>query len=185
MQRFFNCIFKKNIIYPNKEDFPSIKDYKYAGIVFTNGRHILAGYQPHKKTPFISGIGGKKNENETYIKTAIRETLEELFQITNFPPKLLHEIQNILIGKKIILIDNYISILCTFSDLLRIIFLLEKNKIKSVLYGTLPSTLEELIFQRKKNRKAEISDLVLLPLAENLMIDECFLNDFKKIIALI
>jgi hypothetical protein len=52
-----------------------------AGIVFTNGTHILAGYQPRKKNPHISGLGGSKQKDESYMQTAWRETLEELFEL--------------------------------------------------------------------------------------------------------
>ena len=55
-------------------------EYESAGIIFTDNKHILAGYQ---KTRF-SGIGGHKEElfdnNDAKI-TAIREMLEELFGI--------------------------------------------------------------------------------------------------------
>lgn len=52
-------------------------DYNSAGIIFTDGKHVLAGYQ---KNRFFSGIGGSKEPSETDPKfTAIREMLEELF----------------------------------------------------------------------------------------------------------
>lgn len=54
--------------------------YKAAGIMFTDNKHILAGYQ---KTGF-SGLGGGKElvfDNDDAKLTAIREILEELFGI--------------------------------------------------------------------------------------------------------
>ena len=37
-----------------------------AGILFTNGTHILCGYQPNKKNAIISGFGGKIEEGGIY-----------------------------------------------------------------------------------------------------------------------
>ena len=47
-----------------------------AGCIFTNGTHVLAGFQPNKKSPAISGFGGKRHGTETFTQTALRETLE-------------------------------------------------------------------------------------------------------------
>jgi hypothetical protein len=46
-------------------------EYTACGVVFTDGRHILAGYQPNKKNPCISGIGGMKEKGETHFDTAM------------------------------------------------------------------------------------------------------------------
>ena len=52
-------------------------DYNSAGIIFTDGTHVIAGYQKNK---FFSGIGGGREPSELDAKfTAIREMLEELF----------------------------------------------------------------------------------------------------------
>lgn len=52
-------------------------EYNSAGIIFTDEKHVLAGYQKNK---FYSGIGGKKELSDLSVKfTAIREMLEELF----------------------------------------------------------------------------------------------------------
>ena len=58
-----------------------------AGIMFTDGKLVLAGY--NSKHLFISGIGGKIKENETPILTAVRETVEELFELEEIPGRLL------------------------------------------------------------------------------------------------
>ena len=58
----------------------NVENFRAAGSVFTDSKIILAGYQPRKKKPFISGIGGKREEGESYMDTAIRETVEELFE---------------------------------------------------------------------------------------------------------
>lgn len=59
-------------------------NFRSAGIVFTNGKVVLAGYQRKIRngreiSTFISGIGGATEEGETPLQTAIRETVEEIY----------------------------------------------------------------------------------------------------------
>lgn len=60
-----------------------------AGMLFTNDKVILAGYQrkwwDKKETKFLSGFGGSQEGNESYLRTAIRETLEELYEFFIIP----------------------------------------------------------------------------------------------------
>ena len=53
-----------------------------SGVIFINELNttVLCGY--NIKINRISGIGGKALENEDLNKTAIREMLEELFELT-------------------------------------------------------------------------------------------------------
>lgn len=69
-------------------------DYKYAGIIFMEGNQVLACLQRKWKKigkawiedRFISGFGGAKNNDETSsLRTAIRETLEELYEFIKVP----------------------------------------------------------------------------------------------------
>ena len=126
-----------------------LNDYNAAGIIFTDERHILGGYQPHKKTPFISGIGGMKEPGETYMITAIRETLEELFNLENISSIILNELIEKLKDKPNMQSNKYISIICTFDDLQIICNLLKDHNIVSRLYDEIPNTLHDLIFKRK------------------------------------
>jgi hypothetical protein len=173
----------------NKNIQPIItaSDYNAAGIVFTDGRHILGGYQPKKRTPFISGIGGMKEPGETYMITAIRETLEELFDLDKIPEVLLDNLSQKLKDKKIIQNNTYISILCTFEDLNIIFDSLKEHNIVSRLYDEIPNTLHDLIFKRKINKDSEISELSILPLVNhdkrNPFIDSYFLSDFNQLLA--
>ena len=54
-----------------------------AGIFFTDEKIFLCGYSQHKHK--ITGIGGKKQNNELPYETALRETLEEIFEFDNIP----------------------------------------------------------------------------------------------------
>jgi len=57
-------------------------DYTSAGCLFVSQTHALAGYQPGKMVPCISGIGGKReNADSGVMETALREMLEEVLGI--------------------------------------------------------------------------------------------------------
>ena len=161
-------------------------DYNAAGIIFTDGRHVLGGYQPKKRTPFISGIGGMKEPGETYMFTAIRETLEELFDLENIPEIILNELVKKLKDKPTIQNNNYISIICTFEDLNIICNLLKEHNVESRLYDEIPNILHDLIFKRKINKDSEISELSILPLVNhdkrNPFVDLYFLSDFNQLL---
>jgi len=68
---------------------PFSKKKVSAGMLFTNDKVILAGYQrkwwDKKETKFLSGFGGSQEGNESYLRTAIRETLEELYEFFIIP----------------------------------------------------------------------------------------------------
>jgi len=147
-----------------------------AGMIFTDNNLVLCGYQPHKKTPIISGFGGKKKDNETYIQTSIRESLEELFDIIPIN-KIINIINMNIIHKKLIIQNNYYMLTYTFDDLELILKLLNKYNVVSSLYDTFPLNINDLIFKRKFDIKSEISHLCLLPLKEKLEIDPNFIQD--------
>lgn len=161
--------------------------YKGAGCVFTDGKLILAGYQPRKKRPFISGIGGKKEEDETYRRNALRETLEELFEFTSIPEKLFEELMTIT-PDKIIQNGTYIIVVYTFEDLVTMLQITSKYKLTTALYDMAPLTLMELLFNRKLiNETPEISHLALLPLVEHdkmtPYVDPYFIEDMPILIS--
>jgi len=180
MKWFSQCLgfFQKKKVTP--EEY-TIGTYKSAGTLFTNGTHVLAGYQPNKKSPFISGIGGTKNKGESYMHTAIRETIEELFEVKIFPYKLMYDIITTIKPIKVILNTVYVIVVFTFEDLNRILELAQKHNISSPLYTNHPTNLMELIFQRIKYKQAEISHLVLLPVTKKLCIDCNFINDLERL----
>lgn len=159
--------------------------YISAGVIFTDGKILLAGYQPHKKNPCISGIGGKKKEGETYIITALREMLEELFEFNEIPKKLIKEIKSLIIPQKILENSGYIIIVYDFQDLEMILKIIKIYKLQSILYDKFPKNLMELIFNRKINSdsKCEISHLSLLPVIKhdkkNSFIDNLFIDDIS------
>lgn len=157
----------------------SIK-YTSAGCFFTDEKLVLCGYQANKKNPSISGFGGKKNESDkTYIDTAIRETLEELFDI--IPDKqIIKYIILKIIHKKIIVQNNYYMLVYTLDDLELILDILIQKEITSKLYDVMPRTISELIFKRKINEISEISHLCLLPNINKINIHHDFVQDINS-----
>ena len=166
----------------------SSKKYISAGVIFTNRKILLAGYQPRKKNPCISGIGGKKKDGETYIITALREMLEELFEFNEIPKKLIKEIKSLIIPQKILENSGYIIVVYDFQDLEIILKIIKIYKLQSTLYDKFPKNLMELIFNRKINSdsKCEISHLSLLPLIKHNknypFVDKTFINDMSLLI---
>lgn len=169
--------------------------YKAAGSVFTDGKLILAGYQPKKRKPFISGIGGGKEASETYMDTAVRETLEELFEFKEIPEKLKQEIQTHVIPQRILQSGPYIMVVYTFDGLEEILKLVKKHNLNSPLYDFIPTTLLDLLFKRKLDIssnnlffKPEISHLCLLPLVQhsksNPFVDAYFIEDMPLLLDL-
>jgi len=155
----------------------SKKRWDSAGCFFTDGRYFLAGYQD--KISCISGIGGMKNTGEQPMYTAIRETIEELFDIL-VPSSIVLEIMDVIYAKEIVN-GTYILFVLSFDDLDTIISLLHNCNIISNLYDTFPKNVVELIFNRKVST-SEISHLALLPLVKNLKISKCLLEDISKIV---
>jgi len=165
-----------------------------AGVVFTDGRHILAGYQPKKKKPFLSGIGGGRDEGETFTMTAIREMIEELYEVSAIPKKtydpIYKEIVQRVIPNKIVQSGKYIMLVYTFKDLEKILKIAKRHGLTSPLYDTMPTTLMDLIFTRKSyygaDKIPEISHFAILPVVrhptEHPFVDPYFIEDMDKLL---
>jgi len=112
------------------------------------------------------------------MHTAIRETLEELF---NIKPdiELINNIILIFSNNKTILNNDYYLIIYSFDNLELLLQLLQKNNIHSNLYDKIPSNISELIFTRKIDINIEISHLCLLPLKENVQLNSDFIQDIN------
>lgn len=141
--------------------------YSCAGAIFTNGTHILAGYQPNKKRPFISGIGGRMEKAETFIETAIRETIEEILDVKVVPPKLIYDVINEVKWKKTMKNGSYWIVIYTFEDLFNILKISAIHLKTSPIYKKIPTNLEELLFKRIPLKKSEISQLCILPIVSH------------------
>ena len=153
--------------------------YTGAGCLFTNGVHTLAGYQPRKSEPTISGFGGKREPEETDpFQTALRETLEELFGIHK---EVIAAINLPLKPKRIIQNGSYHVYVFSFADLELMLYRLQEAGVTSPYYLYLPNTVADLIFHRRVDSDAEIGSLCLLP-AESRNISKEFLEDMKRVL---
>lgn len=136
-----------------------------AGIFFTDGKIFLCGYSQHKHK--ITGIGGKKQNNELPYETALRETLEELFEFHNIPFELTNELNANLRFDNVIGYRSYKSFIMSFDDLELILNIVNKYDLKSRVYKTLPKNFDELVYEREFVNNTEFSRLFFFPLKEN------------------
>jgi hypothetical protein len=151
-----------------------------AGCIFTNGTHVLGGFQPKKC--IISGIGGKPEGLETPYETALRETVEELFEVKNVDNELIINLMGDFKGfYEINVTDYYVSFVFSFEELEKLLHILNDYGIVSPLYSTFPLSLNELLFQRKIDIEAEISHLCLLPVLPAIEVEQCFQDDIRSL----
>jgi hypothetical protein len=148
-----------------------------SGILFTDGNLVLAGYTSKKQK--ITGIGGKSENNEIRWQTAIRETIEELYEFTNLNWEILNSVSEKLSFDTAISNGSYTTFVMSFQDLETIIKEVFKYSLTSKVYPVLPKNIMELLFLRIENEDAEISNLVLIPCKSKIQISRCFLNDIE------
>jgi hypothetical protein len=156
-----------------------------AGCLFTNGIHLLAGYQPNKQFPSINGIGGKPEEGEEPIVTALREFLEEVFGIYDCV-KGVSELKTV-VPRHVLNQKRYVTHIYDFNDLVKMLEIVSGLGVSSPLYATFPRSLDELLFTRLAV-KSEISHLCLIPLVEHgthPFVEPYFLRDLSKIVKLL
>ena len=153
-------------------------EYTSAGCIFTNGIHILGGYQPNKQAPCISGIGGKREGCEEFVETAMREMLEEIFGIYARPDFVTALM--VVPYERLLISGDYVSLIYSFSSLEKILVELVRLNAMSSLYNEFPLTLNDLILKRIIT-KSEISHLCLLPVVKHPRgtpyIENCFMKD--------
>lgn len=177
---FFSCFTTPKTVEPN----PLFVNYMGAGCVFTDGKHVLAGYQPHKKFPCVSGIGGHKENGETYYQTAYRETVEEIFHVSHVSSQLIETLTRQLPPRREENHKNYIILHYNFQDLKRFLKICKQSGLKSPLYTKFPQTLIQTIRTREIVDGAEISHLCLLPVIRvfegRQFIHPAFIQDMKE-----
>jgi len=136
-----------------------------AGIFFTDGKIFLCGYSQYKNK--ITGIGGKKQNNELPYETALRETIEELFEFHTISLELIDELNKKLRFDNVIGYKSYRNFIMSFDDLQIILDVVNKFNLESKVYKTLPTNFNELIYQREFVNNTELSKLYFFPLEEN------------------
>uniref|UniRef100_A0A6C0K4I2 Nudix hydrolase domain-containing protein n=1 Tax=viral metagenome TaxID=1070528 RepID=A0A6C0K4I2_9ZZZZ len=178
---------------------PEENDFEGAGCIFTNGTTLLAGYQKKKEKSIISGLGGRRKDEETFMETALRETIEELFDIKDIDPVFLKKLTKLLRPRDVIFMEVegwgiYITVIYSYSDLERLLDYTHKKLLdythksvkRSPLYKTFPDTICKLLLNRiiPTGSPPEITHLTLVPLDStiaNATISPDFLEDITKI----
>jgi hypothetical protein len=146
-----------------------------AGILFTDGNLALAGFSQHKCC--ITGIGGKPKGTEALFQTAVRETIEELFELEEIPEALLALVCSSFKFDKLLCTSKYTTFVMPFSELDKLFLYLKMFDLKSKVYSVLPLNLMELLFTRVPSNSVELSHLVLIPCTYNVGLDKSLLHD--------
>ena len=149
-----------------------------AGILFTDTKLALVGYKSYKG--HITGIGGKQKANESLFYCAIRETLEELFDVS-LSPKIIEDISMFLRPFHIAERSGYTQYLCSFQDLSNMLWFMALflGFTSTPMYPVFPTSLEEILMNRIPNEKSELSHLALIPFVMNLRIANHLINDIN------
>jgi hypothetical protein len=159
-----------------------------AGVLFTDGTQVLAGFQPLKEEPSISGFGGSREGKETIRETAFREVLEELFdpEPTFDIKPLIRVLKERYKKDPIIKKSSYRFLILPFRELTAILALAKAIGMRSQVYTTIPTTAADLIKKRRPLPTSEISTLMLLSRtattgSKGEAIDPHFLEDLQSI----
>ena len=161
----------------NKQDY---SQFTSAGCLFTDGVHVLAGYQPNKREPTISGLGGKRLLGETFKRTAFRETLEELFDI-RISSALLDVLETAMEPKRTMINGNYVLLYYSFEDLEVMLQYASSYCENTQLYDDWPQSINDLIFNRRYTQGSEVAHLCLLPFAQGITISRDLKSDIKLV----
>ena len=148
-----------------------------AGILFTSRTHTLAGYDSRKKS--ITGIGGKKKGGEFPYETAVREVVEELFELEVVSNELIKTIIAFLTFDKCISNGSYTTYIMTFYDLEKIMSVVYTSGVRSLVYDQLPKTINDLILTRQLMNQAELKHLVLIPREADVRISNSLISDIQ------
>jgi len=157
-------------------------EYESAGCLFHDGTTFLAGFQ--RKQQRWTSFGGKKYHGETAFQTAIREVVEELFEI---------QITQQTLGKFLYTIPfvfpvqdgNYIYYKYSYTIIFQIIKILENDGYTSSLYDEWPKNMVDLVTKRKKCLNCEIQYIQIFQAKDivqgKLYFDKFFLMDLMKL----
>jgi len=162
LSNYIQRLFYRHTPYIDASVDPS--NYTAAGVLLTDGTCVLSALQKFQTTQKISGIGGQKEDGETYMDTALREMIEELFDIVTVPKPLLETLKAHFPPHIVFQQGTYILITYSFCDMERMLPYIASFGIKSRLYETMPINFYELVRLRFIADDCELLHLLLLPL---------------------
>jgi hypothetical protein len=148
-----------------------------AGILFTNKNYALAGYNSRKER--ITGIGGKKQGFELPYETALRESIEEIFELEFLTSSMLRQLSEKVTFDTCFSNGEYTTFIMSFDDLEVLIRTVCQFNVKSIVYDSIPQTINELILFRKPNPNAELKWLMLVPLERTMKFSSSLLFDIE------
>jgi len=158
----------------------NILEFEGAGCVFTDNKLILAGYQPKKGVKLISGFGGGRKVGENYFDTAMREVLEELFEIKP-NEDLLRALNVEFQPSRIVVNGNYIILQYSLDDISILTDIISRYYSHSPVYSDMPINITDLIFKRKYMKGMEVQTVLLLPFVSDFLVDGNFRKDIDII----
>lgn len=128
--------------------FPEVEgNWEGAGILFTSHNTILAGYKVIDDEWELSGFGGKKLENELYYQTAIRETLEEIYEVP-VTPNIVNYVASRLKITKVVNNNGYIVVIVSLNQFKHFMLAAINFNFDTPMYKELPTSSVELIGKR-------------------------------------
>lgn len=157
-------------------------NYASAGCLFHDKISFLAGFQ--RKQQRWTSFGGKKYPHEKAFETAMRETIEELFEIRITQQTLAKLICRIPLSLPT-QDGTYIYYKYNYKVIFEIIDVLKEDNYSSSLYESWPRTLIELIQTRKFCEACELQKIQLFYSSEiqdmYFAFDKFFLNDIRNL----
>jgi hypothetical protein len=125
--------------------------YSAAGVLITDGRHVLAGYQEARGA--VTGFGGKREGDEEPLQTAWRELFEELLGVQ--APCAAPTMRILAQGDYVLFELSFDALIATLASVT-----------SSPFYDVAPRSVADLIFGRRNGD--EVAELALLPVRGNL-----------------
>jgi hypothetical protein len=174
-------------IFKETPRFPDITDWHSAGILFISNNTALIGYKIINESWIVSGFGGKKEEGELYYQTAIRETLEELYEVP-ITKEVIEYVANRINVKKIVNNDGYVLMICETKQINKFILAGIHFVFDSLMYDSLPYSVLSLIGKRNEISDSEYPFIGFLPMSmilsdsSPLKIDPNLISDMKYVI---
>ena len=152
---------------------------KSASIVFYQGNSVLCA-KGYSTRGLYSGIGGTIEQTDsTPAYAAIREAIEELFEV-RAPAELLNYFASQLTVHYIPLqYPSHVTYYLTFNHLETIMQECKRQKLKSPLYKVFPTTIQQLLNRRIIGVAGELYDLKIHS-ASYILNTPLFTREFKQ-----